>query len=78
MNIITINLNDLKNEISSYQTSNKKDPIILVNKDTYNFLKDKDDTLDFIFIPNEEEIALIYNCRLAIAPWVPFGEALIR
>ena len=78
MNIIIINLNDLRNEISLYQTSNQKDPIILMNKDTYNFLKDKD-TLDLIFMPNEEEeIALIYNCRLAIAPWMPFGEVLIR
>lgn len=77
MNVIEIKTQDLKNEISLYQTINRKDPIVLMNKDTYNFLTDRD-ILDFIIQPDEEEIPLLCSCHLAIASWLSFGEVLMR
>ena len=77
MDIIEIKTQDLKSQISLYQTCNRRDPIVLMNKDTYNFLRDRN-MLDFIFMPDEEENPTICNCRLAIASWLSFGEVLLR
>ena len=77
MDIIEIKTQDLKSQISLYQTCNRQDPIVLMNKDTYNFLRDRD-MLDFIFMPDEEENPMLCNCRLAIASWLSFGEVLMR
>ena len=85
MNIIDINFEKLKTSINEYIMSNNTiytcpyehieydKPIVLMNNDTLNFLKEKNK-----YYIKEKTSDLIFGCYIAIANWLPFGEVKLK
>ena len=87
MNIINIDYEKLRKNINEYIMSNNTiyacpyehivydKPIVLMNNDTLNLLKEKN---KYYIKEVKEENNLIFDCHIAIANWLPFGEVELK
>ena len=89
MNIININYEKLSRSVNEYIMSNNtlyacpdgyikyeyNKPIILMNNDTLNFLKEKN---KYYIKEKTNKDNLIFDCHIAIANWLPFGEVELK
>ena len=94
MNIIDINYEKLRRSISDYILMNNNElycccsdsyilphelirPIVLMNNETLEFLKQKNEP----YIQNGNKtkfVPMIFDCYIAIAEWLSFGEVKLK
>lgn len=65
-------------KIECYKNWHEGDlPILLLSNDTLKYIKNK--ALTYInYDPNLVTSVELYGCKIAIANWIPFGEAELR
>ena len=86
MNIIDINYKKLRDSIGDYILANSEDlyacsnvhinitkPIVLMSEETLKFL-DK----NYIINNPKKNFSMIFDCYIAIANWLPFGEVELK
>ena len=88
MNIIDINYKKLRDSVNDYILANSEDmfsqnldvhiniirPIILMNEETLKFLNEK----NYIINNSKKNFSMIFDCYIAIANWLPFGEVELK
>lgn len=90
MNIIDIDYEKLRKNICEYIMSNNTiyacpyehitydKPIILMNEKTLKLLREKEKNNYYINNFKDETVSMIFDCYIAIANWLSFGEVELK
>jgi len=77
-NIIKLNYSDTLQAINLYKKEFSKDPVLLINSQTFEILKKEHEKIIEPNIYKIQSIPQLFGCYISIADWLSFGEVDIR
>lgn len=77
-NIIKLDYYNTLQAINLYKEEFLKDPVLLINSQTFEILKKENEKIVKSNIYKIQSIPQLFGCYVSIADWLSFGEVDIR